>query len=150
MIITNPLKDFFSRNNTGPEGNKDLPYHLFCQGTDAFETWNTIASEIGLVIREDQWVELTASREAIFQEADDSVIPTKIDSFNTLLKNSFIENIRANPADVMTGSSLASLTTPDSELSDDELFSRRLYRFSELVSLNDTDLKAVIGRYVYL
>lgn len=52
-VLHQALLDFFSRSNvTSPEGNKDLPYHLFTRTSKAYQSWSSVAGPLGLELSE--------------------------------------------------------------------------------------------------
>jgi endonuclease/exonuclease/phosphatase family metal-dependent hydrolase len=137
------LVDFFNRNNTSTEGNKDLPYHLFSKTTKEYALWSAVAGECGIYISDQQWDLLEVQRETI-QEVQDNpaALTAAIDSFNLIVKQCIVSNLRQNPPNFQFESKVPSNNDVET---DDELFSRHLLKLSELVALSDADLNSIIA-----
>jgi len=87
-LLHKALVDFFRRNNaTSPEGNKDLPYHLFRRDDREYLLWQSVVQPLGLDIKEDGWPNLDRLRGTIEAEADPVRKQSAIDAFNAAVRN---------------------------------------------------------------
>jgi len=87
-LLHKALVDFFRRNNaTSPEGNKDLPYHLFRRDDREYLLWQSVVQPLGLDIKEDGWSDLDRLRGTIEAEADPVRKQSAIDAFNAAVRN---------------------------------------------------------------
>eukprot|EP00667_Euglena_gracilis_P006343 EG_transcript_6395 len=120
QLLQRAMVDFFHRNNkSSPEGNKDLPYHLFDVHTPECDLWHLVGGHLGLCVPEDCWATLETHRRIIEASTDVDAKCHAIDNFNATLRQALITE------------------------ADDEEFANRLHRLARFVCPSDSDLRSI-------
>jgi len=89
-IIHTALCDFFNRDDLGKEGDKDLAHELFAdRSSEEYKAWASFATEAGLLLHTDDWVDLDAHRHAIPGSSNRTVA---INVFNRKLQQAYLRN----------------------------------------------------------